>query len=86
MFSKLTNMSKKSEEFANNAYPNYSPDGKTQVDMLAYRFACAKGYEQAEKDTIKRAIEWWRPKLCGFLKEGLTEGVLGEFRKAMEEE
>ncbi len=45
-------MSKRAEEFANKAYPNYSPDGKTQVDMYAYRFACAKGYEQAEENII----------------------------------
>lgn len=40
----------RAEEAANKAYPNYSPDGKNQVDMSAYRFACAKGYELAEKD------------------------------------
>lgn len=41
--------------------------------------------EQAKKDTLERAIEWWRPRLCVTLKEGLTEGVLEEFRKAMED-
>jgi hypothetical protein len=40
----------RAEKAANKAYPNYSPDGKKQVDMSAYRFACAKGYEQAEKE------------------------------------
>lgn len=57
-------MSKRAEEFANKAYPNYSPDGKTQVDMSAYRFACAKGYEQAEKDTIakiRKQVKRWMP-------------------------
>lgn len=85
-------MSKRSEEAAMKTYPNvegkmYSTTfGTIEFDRnAAERKGFREGYEQAEKDTLEKAIEWWRPRLCGFLKEGLTEGVLGEFRKAMEE-
>lgn len=40
----------KAEEVAMKEFPNYSPDGKIQVDMSSYRFACERGYEQAEKE------------------------------------
>lgn len=61
--------------------------GKEYVDFNSMpRGYFQLGYEQAEKDTLERAIEWWRPRLCGFLKEGLTDGVLEEFRNAIEDE
>lgn len=45
-------MSKRAEEVALKEFPNYSPDGEIQVNMSAHRFACERGYEQAEKDII----------------------------------
>lgn len=41
------------------------------------------GYEQAEKDTLERAIEWWRPRLRGIVSMGLTEGIIEEFKNGM---
>ena len=91
-------MSKRSEEFANKAYPNYSPDGKTQVDMSAYRFACAKGYEQAEKETLERAICWLKVHARDYIinltesyPDAPFEANIGgkcweDLKKAMEEE
>lgn len=58
---------------------------ENKLDPYSMGRAYGEGYEQAEKDALERAIEWWRPRLCGFLKEELTEGVLEEFRKAMED-
>lgn len=89
MFSKLTNMSKRSEEFANKAYPNYSPDGKTQVDMSSYRFACERGYEQAEKDTIERVCKWLEENVTYIHpRKGIKTCIinLNALREAMEEE
>lgn len=42
----------KAEEAALAVYPNYSPDGKGQVDMYSYRRAYINGYKQAEKNII----------------------------------
>ena len=50
-------MSKRAEEYANKEYPNHSFDGKSQVDMSAYRLSCIKGYEQAEKDLGWHSVE-----------------------------
>lgn len=83
-------MSKRAEEFSNKAYPDYSPDGKTQVDMYAYRFACAKGYEQAEKDTIDYTCYELELRLPEYLNyNGIQverSEFIKDFRKAMEEE
>ena len=44
-----------------------------------------EGYNQAKQDIIEKAEKWWYEHLVGFLKEGLTEGVIAEFKQFMEE-
>lgn len=87
-------MSKRVEDLAKQLYPD--PKLEDYDDILVYRADRDNAimgrsnviyvYEQAEKDTLERAIQWWRPRLFVVLKEGLTEGVLEEFRNAMEDE
>ena len=45
-------MSKRAETSAIKALPDYSPDGKTKVDLTLDRLLYQHGYEQAEKDFI----------------------------------
>lgn len=102
-------MSKRAEQRALEAYPvnmqplNYQDlieqfGGKTEIDVNTYpRCLFQEGYEQAEKDTIERAVAW--------LKENTSKHIMGigigidepmdyfipdfvweEFRKAMEEQ
>lgn len=63
-------MSKRAEKAALKAYPvNMTPlnyqdlieqfGGKTEIDFNVYpRCLFQEGYEQAEKDTIERAVTW----------------------------
>lgn len=89
-------MSKRSEEAALRLYPESGGPMERSIFedrkvTLVCRRACEKGYEQAEKDMIERAIKW--------LKEHWREYVWTtdnsiphfghwerDFRKAMEEE
>lgn len=48
-------MSKRAEAAAMEALPDYSPDGKTKVDLTLDRLLYQHGYEQAEKDL---ALTW----------------------------
>lgn len=83
-------MSKRAEQRGLEALPprwRKTKDGKGKIDSaLPVRKFYIRAYEQAEKDTLERAIQWWTPRLFVVLKEGLTEGVLEEFRNAMEDE
>lgn len=96
-------MSKRAEEAALKAYPDPEFDGyyddwyvsKQSVAILD-RFKFIKGYEQAEKDTIERVIEWVKHNghlYANRVKEGdeyvgefMEEPFVESLRKAMEEE
>ena len=45
-------MSKRAEQKALEAYPDFSPDGKWQQSREYERIIYKNGYEQAEKDII----------------------------------
>lgn len=85
-------MSKRAEEAALKAYPRplFGPQNITEDDCNRQVFI--QGYEQAEKDTIKRAAEWikthWREYIIGPDADGCI--CFGhwenDFRKAMDEE
>lgn len=51
-------MSKRAEEAALKAYPDYRSWDGGYVTQRKPRTYYIKGYEQAEKDTIERAAEW----------------------------
>ena len=51
-------MSKRAEERALEAYPDYPTMGGGYVTQRRTRKVFIHGYEQAEKDTIERAIAW----------------------------
>lgn len=75
----------RAEEAALKAYPKRK-DGRKRyyncTDDDVPRIY-AQGYRKAEKDTIKRAVEWWRPRLQGILSPGLVDGIIEEFRNGM---
>ncbi len=93
-------MSKRAEDAASRALPNYPPE--TYADKDEYievesersmqRAFYQRGYEQAEKDTTDRAAKWirehWREYVWGPDADGCIGFGLWEndFRKAMEEE
>lgn len=105
-------MSKRAEEAALNAYPvKMTPlvyqdlidqfGGKTEIDVNTYpRCLFQEGYEQAEKDTIGRAVAWLEETffdnshLSGRGCYGQIETndfdsmeeMIEKFKKAMEEE
>ncbi len=87
-------MSKRAEQKALEAYPDFSPDGKWQQSRRYERIIYKNGYEQAEKDL---ELTWgdmqliWRlcdtlnseqPNLCSS-KDFFTE-VLDRFNKSKE--
>ena len=79
-------MSKKAEEAALKAYPTHYGASKEWVKHHLSGGDCTafiRGYEQAEKDTVDRAAEWWYDHIVGFMKEGLAKNVIEEFREAM---
>lgn len=97
----------RAEERALEAYPvNMTPlvyqnlidqfGGKTEIDVNTYpRCLFQQGYEQAEKDTIERVIEWVKSNghlYVNRVKEGdeyvgefMEEPFVESLRKAMEE-
>lgn len=80
-------MSKRAEDEANKAFPGAmvtvcARGNKFQAGPIL-RHGFIRGYEQAEKDTLERAIEWWRPRLQVMTRTGLTEGIIEEFRNGM---
>ena len=64
------------------ALPDYSPDGKTKVDLTFDRLLYQHGYEQAEKDTIERACDM----LMNYVFEEVTPEMRDHFRKRLEGE
>lgn len=75
-------MSKRAEAASLRAYPHFTAENITEVTNARHIFA--KGYEQAEKDTIERAVTWLKEyiKYFEFYDEKGVEG----FKNAMEEE
>lgn len=63
-------MSKKAEERALEAYPNESFVSEEYADMCRSFFI--EGYEQAEKDTIERAVTWLKDNANKYIVD-LTE-------------
>lgn len=58
-------MSKRAEQRALEAYPNESFVSEEYADMCRSFFI--EGYEQAEKDTIERAIAWLRANAVNYI-------------------
>lgn len=83
-------MSKRAEERASIAAYGWQSDkeGNMTLEMFPepFRRGFVKGYEQAEKDTIERVCEWWKTHLKGIISDGLIDGILQEFSKAILEE
>lgn len=81
-------MSKRSEEAAMKAYPKKEAWNKNATGHYDPNFprrkAYLQGYEQAEKDTIERAVAWLKDYVKHF--EIYDEKGVEEFRKAMEDE
>jgi len=82
-------MSKRAEEAALKEYPSsYSEVNRNAKRIQSYkvdthkpiRQIYIKGYEQAEKDTIERAIKWLDSHAASYT------GLSHMFRKYMEEE
>ncbi|MBO7071853.1 MAG: hypothetical protein J6W09_11260 [Bacteroidales bacterium] len=73
-------MSKRAEEAALKAYPDYPTLDGGYVTQRKPRKTYIQGYEQAEKDTIERAVKW-------LAQRGWTCAVqISMFRKEMEED
>ena len=51
-------MSKRAEKAAMRVLPDYPLHGNIKVDLALYRTLYQRGYEQAEKETIERAVEY----------------------------
>lgn len=75
-------MSKRAEEAALKVYSDKTVNG-VLLNYEEHRRLFQEGYEQAEKDTVDRAAEWWYDHIVGFMKEGLAKNVIEEFREAM---
>ena len=44
------------------------------------------GYVTGEREMMEKACRWWRDHIVGFLNDGLADGIIEEFRNAMNEE
>lgn len=75
-------MSKRAEEAALKVYSDKTVNG-VLLNYEEQRWLFQEGYEQGEKDTVKRAIEWME-----YAKEiGMTfDGTIKYFKAIMEEE
>ena len=75
-------MSKRAEEAALKVYSDKTVNG-VLLNYEEQRRLFQEGYEQGEKDTVKRAIEWME-----YAKEiGMTfDGTIKYFKAIMEEE
>lgn len=60
----------KAEERALEAYPHYTAENLD--DVIKARKFFAKGYEQAKKDTIERAVTWLKDNVNKYIVD-LTE-------------
>ena len=103
-------MSKRAEEAALKAYPVKMTSlvyqdlidqfgGKTEIDVNTYpRCLFQEGYEQAEKDTIERAVAWLKAhaedyivNVTGSYPDAPFDAIIGskcwdDLKQAMEEE
>lgn len=88
-------MSKIAEEAALKAYPPKFTSRKryakrTQSHLVdthtPMRTLYIKAYEQAEQDTIERAVSWMDSVLPNVTDRDTLEWLIDDFRKAMEEE
>ena len=87
-------MSKRAEEAALKAYPDYLSMDGGYVTQRKKRHCFIKGYEQAEAETIERACDWLfahLPILVDYYNEDIHENAdrsefIKLFRKQMEEE
>lgn len=95
-------MSKKAEEAAITAYPEKDALNKKATGHYdpnyPRRKAYQQGYEQAEKDTIERAVEWLKVhaedyivNMTGSYPDAPFNAIIGgkcwdELKKAMEQE
>ena len=75
-------MSKRAEEAALNAYPDYRSWDGGYVTQRKPRTHYIKGYEQAEKDTIERVLHYIDENIHMRYDEKLE--WINEFKKAME--
>lgn len=88
-------MSKRAEEAASIASYGWQSDkeGNLTLEMFPepFRRGFVKGYEQAEKDTIERAVMWLEEHADEYNSsesafDHMEEEMIIDFRKAMEEE
>lgn len=84
-------MSKRAEQRGLEALPprwRKTKDGKGKVDSaLPVRKFYIRAYEQGQKETIDRAVEWLKEHWVKFPNPDVpTEIVVEQFKKAMEEE
>ena len=73
----------RAEEQALKTYPR--TDDAWCESNVDRRIGYKQGYNQAEQDIMEKAEKWWYKHLVGFLKEGLAEGVIAEFKQFMTE-
>lgn len=93
-------MSKRAEKAASRALPNYPPETyadndeyiEVESERSMQRAFYQKGYEQAEKDAVERAMEWLFSNVRDYLyccielgTPGITPEFFSDFKKAMEE-
>ena len=84
-------MSKRAEEEAIKAYPVVIEEHTERDLNKPRRLSYIKGYEQAEKDTIERAVMWLEEHADEYngsesAFDHMEEEMITDFRKAMEEE
>lgn len=82
-------MSKRAEERARTFYSSENFDTLTLLELGRKCFS--EGYEQAEKDTIERAVMWLEEHADEYngsesAFDHMEEEMIIDFRKAMEEE
>ena len=89
-------MSKRADEAALKAYPEkmgmfHEADIHYEADLnKAARIKYIEGYEQAEKDTIERAVKWLERHADNYNGsessfDHMEEEMITDFRKAMED-
>ena len=80
-------MSKRATDAAWQLYPDYPAMDGGYVTQRKQRELVMEGYEQAEKDTIERAVKWMKNNWIKYPNSDIpTEVVVDNFKKAMEEE
>ena len=85
-------MSKRAEQRALEAYPDFSPDGKWQQSRKYERIIYKNGYEQAEKDFIHMVKTWLSEihRVCDITDENgyriELRNLIASFEKTLEEE